>query len=55
SENSMTLTSPKRRVKEFSQRSQKIKSYLKILLNNLPTMQNLNLRYSDLYFTTDCA
>ena len=30
-------------------------TYLKILLNNLPTMQNLNLWYPYLYLTTNCA
>ena len=34
--------------------SQKYSFHIKILTNNLPTMQNLNIRYPYLYTTSNC-
>ena len=35
--------------------SQKYSFHIKILTNNLPTMQNLNIRYPYLYITLNCT
>ena len=39
----------------LEQNTQKYSFYIKILTNNLPTMQNLNIRYPYLYTTNNCS